>query len=183
MNSHKPAWSRDARTGPLRRYMDLVLFACEGLVCIIDERPSYEGQFTVVTPSELEERLVAMNVSYRNKTRAELPTWKRQEHDRQRAGRQDCMECVKEARFMGDPSDLKVQTFWAKHRRNKIFNFSPSTDPASYPALPPLPLGSFTGKTAEAGQAASLRSAVADDLQIYQPPTRKPRTNKLTLLD
>ena len=165
----KPAWSKDARTGPLRSYMQLRVFACEGLVCLIDERPGEkEGEYIVVTPHEMRERLDAINAPYRNQTRAQLPKWQRQEFDERTRGSQNCMECIKEAEFMGDPSDPVVQAFWARHRRSNTFKFSFSagSDLPRYPKLPALNYSD--GEPVPVGEPV-----VADHLKIHTPPRRK----------
>ena len=149
----KTAWAPGARTGPSRAYGDLRIFACEGLVCIVDERPGAdEGEFTAITPAEAQERIVALNEKYRGKGRMDIPESHRQRYDTRTQGSQNCMECIKEARDMGDPSDPAVRAFWAKHRRTSSVRvtFSPGSDPAGYPVLPPLPLGVVTGRTAPA---------------------------------
>ncbi len=182
----KPAWALAARTGPVREYVSLKVFACEGLICIIDERPGKtEGEYTIVTPLDLEERVRELNRKYRNKGRMDMPFWKRFEHDKEVRGSQNCTECIKEARAMGDPSDPAVQLFWARHRRSSTvrFNFSPRTDAKGYPSLPIVPLGKMTGRTAEIGAELALPAlTVRDDMHIHVPPKPKNRSG-LILLD
>lgn len=171
----KPAWSSDARTGPVRNYMNLKIFACEGLICIIDENPgAKEGEYTVVLPNDLERRVKAINEPYRGQTRIDLPVWKRQEFDAQVRGSQNCMECIKEARAMGDPSDERTQLWWEKHRRNSSFHFSFSagSNPEGYPTLPEIPLGNITGRTADVG--STIHDLVDSNVaHIHKPPRRK----------
>jgi hypothetical protein len=172
-----------ARTGPVRDYEKLKVFACEGLVCIVDERKGQtEGEYTVVLPDELEHRVKALNRPYRGQGRMDLPKWKRREYDIQKQGSQNCLEAIKEARAMGDPSQPEVQLFWARHRRNSTIRitFSSGSDPAGYPELPHVPLGKFTGKTA----AIDRELVPAINLQenhIHVPP--QPKRKKLILLD
>lgn len=135
----KPIWVTGGRTGQVRRFMDLTVFACEGLICVADNRLGQAGNsFTIVTPSEMEERVRAVARSYRNKNRMDLPEWKRREFDEQQQGAQNIVECIKEARAMGDPSDPRVQAFWSRHRRSNTvtLSFSDATDPAKFPKLP-----------------------------------------------
>ena len=150
----KPAWSASARTGPVRRFRSLVCFACEGLVVIIDERDgATEGDFTAVTPSDMEERLCALSRMYRNKTRSMLETAVRDTHDADRRGIANIAECVKEAREMGDPSDPRVQAYWARHRKKSgiVVPFSAGNDAAGYPQLPVAPAGIPTTRLPTAG--------------------------------
>lgn len=179
----KPAWTLGARTGPVREYEKLKVFACEGLVCIVDERTgNREGEYTVVLPDELEHRVKALNQPYRGQGRMDLPKWKREEYDAAQRGSQNCMEAVKEARAMGDPSQESVQLFWARHRRSSTvrLNFSAGSDPAGYPALPAVSLGKFTGKTAAVDHA--LVSAInLPENHIHVPP--RPNRKKLIVLD
>lgn len=124
--------------------MQLEIFACEGLICIADTRPGQDGNsFTIVTPSEMEERARVVASRYRNNTRMDVPAWKRREYDEQQQGIQNIMECIKEARAMGDPSDPQVQAFWSRHRRNRTVSltFSEATEPSHYPKLPKFGAG------------------------------------------
>ena len=169
----------------MRRYLELRVFACEGLVCIIDERPGKEAsQYTVVTPKDLEHRLRVLNKKYRNQTPAEMTTVQRERHRKRVHGSDELMECVKEARDMGDPSDPAVQAFWAKHRRNSTISMSArlgQTDREGYPVLPQLPVGPKTGRTAAAdGVLAQAGSSAVP--KIHRPPRRKNRKG-LVLLD
>lgn len=180
----KPAWATAGRTGPVRDYVDLKVFACEGLVVIIDERPGKtEGEYSVVTPTELEHRVKAINQPYRGQGRMDLPAWKRQEYDKQKNGSQNCLECIKEARHMGDPSDPKVQLFWATHRRSSTvrISFSAGADPAGYPQLPDVSLGKFTGRTASIDHELVTPPIQLPDNHIHVPP--KPKRRGLILLD
>lgn len=181
----KPAWVGSGRTGPVRHFVNLVVFACEGLICIIDERPGEsEGEYVVVLPDELDNRVKQLAKPYRNQTRMDLPSWKRREHDAQQRGFQDCKECIKEAKAMGDPSDVQVQAFWARHRRSSTvrISFSPGCDPAGYPSLPPLPLGKFTGKTASIdGELKFPSNTDSDFAKLHQPPRRKNRPGLILL--
>lgn len=137
----KPAWTVDARTGPVRYFGKLAIFACEGLICIIDERPGPQyGDVTMVTPAELQERLVAINRLYRNQTRAQRPVFQREAMDRERRGTEACLECIREAKEMGDPSDPRVQAYWARHRRRSSVLLGGS-DLSGYPRLPDIVSG------------------------------------------
>lgn len=180
----KPVWATAGRTGPVRDYVDLKVFACEGLVVIIDERPGKtEGEYSVVTPTELEHRIKEINQPYRNQGRMDLPAWKRQEYDKQKAGSQNCLECVKEARYMGDPSDPKVQLFWAtQRRRSKVrISFSAGSDPAGYPQLPDVSLGKMTGRMAAIDHELLTQQIIISENYIHVPP--KPKRRGLILLD
>lgn len=181
----KPAWAIGARTGPVRVFQFLKIFACEGLVCVIDERPGVkEGEYSVVTPSDLEHRIKAVDRPYRGQGRMDIPVWKRQEFDRQKQGCQNAMECIKEARAMGDPSDPSVQAFWQRHRRSSTIriNVSAGSDAGGYPTLPAVDLGPVTGRTAnDDGILKTVQLNPIPENHIHQPPRSK--RQKLILLD
>lgn len=171
----KPAWSVDARTGPVRKFMDLSVFACEGLICIIDERPGKdEGQANIVTPKELKERITAVNQPYRGKTRAQLDKFQRAQMDKRIQGAENCMECIREAREMGDPSDPKVQAYWQRHQRNSSVSLSAGCDAAGYPQLPTLGAG--------AGVIGSSvpQQNVTQGVKLHKKPVRKNRSGLIT---
>lgn len=170
----KPAWSLEARTGTLRNFQDLKIFACEGLICIIDERPQYHGECRVVTPHEFAQRVDAAGTPYRQQTRGDLPKWKRKEHDKQLAELQGCLDAIKEAKAQGDPSDPAVQAWWQRHRRNSTIKFSSGTSAAGYPTLPPLPMG--VGVSILGGEATNSPTKLFDILDhspVHTPPRRR----------
>lgn len=172
----KPTWAHDARTGPVRSYLTLKLFACEGLICIVDERPgAHEGEYTVVTPDELAYRVRELSRKYRGKGRMDLETaWQRQEHDAKVNGSQACMECIREAKDMGDPSDPRVQLYWQRHRRvsSVRISFSPGSDPAGYPNLPQVSKGKNLG---------NYDLPVAPVPTIHRRPQKKNRSGLIIL--
>lgn len=147
----KPTWAINARTGPIRNWQSLKIFACEGLICVIDERPGKnEGQYLVLTPSDLDERVKALMRPYRNqKIPSASDRVARSRHQQWINGANNCRECIKEARHMGDPSDPAVQAWWSRHRRDTTVkvSFSAGADAVGYPTLPAIPRGNKTGKT------------------------------------
>ena len=182
----KPAWTIGARSGPVRNYQDLRLMACEGLVCIIDERLTTpeDERYTVVTPSELEHRIKSVDRPYRDQGRMDLPAWKRPIFDQQKQGCQNATECIKEAREMGDPSNPVVQLFWAKHRRTSTVRvrFSAGSDAAGYPELPALDRGPVTGRTTrDDGILPTVQINPVPEHHIHQAPRSKRR--QIVLLD
>jgi len=178
----KPAWAIGARTGPVRSFKDLKVFACEGLICIVDEREGQNDEFVVILPSEAVERAKALNEKYRGRTRAQYPQWQRTEMDRVRNGSENALECVREAKHMGDPSDPRVRAFWTRHRRSSsiVVKFSPGADPAGYPKLPPLPRGKVTGKTVAADKQMTPGD-LAGGIVIHQRPRKKQRPGLINL--
>jgi len=172
--AQKPAWSAQARTGPVRKFKSLSVFACEGLVVVIDERPGkLEGDYTPVLPNEMMVRIQALRQPYRNKTPAMMTTEQRVNYYSHRSGIAGILECIKEARHMGDPSDPQVQDFWARHYRRSSVGGGidrKSTDAAGYPVLPTLPRGKDTGKTVLPDGNYSL----------HRPPVRKNKTGIIT---
>lgn len=175
----KPAWAQAGRTGPVHRYMDLVVFACEGLICVIDERPQFAGKASIVTPSDMETRIKEINrgLGRRGNNKASLSKGGQQDWDKIKSGCEELKLAIQEARDMGDPSDPAVQDWWRRHRRiSSVTGVSAGTDAAGYPPLPPLPLGKFTGRTTEQGTAAKTAIAnakAAGGQELYRPPQRK----------
>lgn len=121
-----PIWAGiGGKTGPSRRYKDLILFACEGMVCVVDQRKGDKfGDFVCVHPAEMYKRAHAIVKTYRNQNKAELTQWQRQEHEQNIAGANAILECVKEAKDMGDPTDPRVQAYWKQHGRNRSVSVS-----------------------------------------------------------
>lgn len=155
-----PTWTKSGRTGPVRRFGKLAVFACEGQIVLIDERPNKKDECVVMSIDTFRERLNAVTAKYRNRTPAEWPKWKRQEILRDQQQAADCEECIKEAKHMGDPNDPQVQAFWTRHRRSTTIKF---TDPI----LPDLPTGKFTGKT------------LVPDVNIVPTHIHRPATRKV----
>lgn len=120
---HHPAWTMGARTGPIRRFRQMVWFACEGLIALYDERKPAED-YTVVTPDEFLERAAALNAFGKKEGRHDGPKWMRQESRQNIQAAADMHESVKEAKQMGDPSDPEVQAFWSRHRRSNTVSMS-----------------------------------------------------------
>lgn len=188
----KPAWSNGGRTGEVRRFQNLVIFACEGLIAVCDERPQYEGEFTVVTPADMQRRIKACDQPYRNQTRSELLPWQRQEYDQIKQGCAAVAECIKEAKDMGDPSDPAVQSWWRRHRRQSTVSLSAGTDIKGYPKLPDIDLGRDTGRRAEVDGQARLvngrhakhhppQPKLSGGKLIHTPPRKKNRSGLIEL--
>lgn len=175
MPSAKPAWTIGSRTGKVRKFQDLSVFACEGLICIIDERPGDKcGECKIITPAEAVERAKALNIPYRGETRADIPKRMREKHDAIVRGSQSVMECVKEAKRMGDPSDPKVQEYWRRHRSNSTVSMSFSDKTFHNPVNP-----AGRQKPFDANLATQLPAAPQVPL-VFTPPRRK-TLNKLIL--
>lgn len=163
----KPAWASGGRTGQIRRFMGLAVFACEGMVVVIDEREGEDEDCSIVSISEMLERIRTLKRPYRNKTKAQLSVEQRRFYDQRRRGIENVYECCREARNMGDPTDPRVQAFWAKHsRRSRVATTPPRNDPAGYPVLPTLPRGRDIGTTVRP-------DGTYGGPTLYQPPRRK----------
>ena len=126
MAGAKPAWAHDARTGPVREYLDQAIFACEGMLVVIDHRPTakQEGECVVLDCATAEERAKELQKDYRGQTRAQQPRGLQNLWTRRVQGCQNIMECVKEAKAMGDPTDPKVQEFWRRHKTFRIAGYA-----------------------------------------------------------
>jgi len=178
----KPAWAIGARQGPLRRHKRMVFFACEGLIAMYDERNPEEEVYLVVTPGEFEERAHGLG-TWANEMGKGDEKWMKQEARMGKQAANDMLETVKEARYMGDPSDPAVRAFWARHRRNSSIQISLSagSNPEGYPELPDVDRGPNTGRTADPGEP--LGTVLDDPNRVHKPPRRKPRGGVLIMDD
>jgi hypothetical protein len=177
--TQKPAWSIGARQGPLRRHKQLVFFACEGLLAMYDERENkQEHEYCVITPAEALERVRALG-QFAKQIAADDSPWMREEARLCEKAANDLSETIKEARFMGDPSDPAIQAYWTKHRRNATVSLSAGSDAAGYPQLPSLPRGKFTGRTATPDAVRDAVAANASHVRLHRPPRKKNRTGLL----
>ena len=182
---NKPAWSAGARQGPLRRHKQLVFFACEGLIALLDEREKAQQAdevYSIMTPSSFAERATAL-ASFAKKVRASDAPWQRQEGRDMGRAALDMEETIKEARDMGDPSDPAVQAYWAKHRTNRVIKFhgfelgAPTKTVTQMAAEAPR-----TGRDATATlDAEGLAQMQQQARTIYKPPQRKRPVKKLIL--
>lgn len=125
MAGSKPAWAHDARTGPVRDYIDQKVFACEGMVVVIDHRPGATlGECVVLDCSTAASRVSELRKDYRGQTRAQQPQRMRDLWTQRLRGCQNIMECVKEAKAMGDPTDPQVQAFWKRHNSLRVAGYA-----------------------------------------------------------
>lgn len=173
----KPAWALTARTGPVRKYKDLSFFACEGLIAVHDDR---DGSYTAVTPDDFTKRVEMLEKkSKKAKADCELTPSQRQYRRSVVQFAADMTEAVKEAKYMGDPSDPQVMAFWQRQRKNSTVRLSAGSDAAGYPDLPEIPLGNITGRTA----AVDGQLSTADVPTIHTPPRRKNRSGLILAAD
>jgi hypothetical protein len=125
MAGGKPAWADDARTGPVRSYLEQRIFACEGMIVVIDHRPTEDlGECVVLDCNTAVERVKALQKDYRGQTRAQQPQRMRDLWTQRLNGCQNILECVKEARQMGDPTDPQVQAFWKRHNSLRVAGYA-----------------------------------------------------------
>jgi hypothetical protein len=172
---NRPTWSAHARTGQTRRHKKLVFFACEGLIMLYDERKP-EEDYNVILPADFERRATELARFGRECAAADSSRAMREEGRECIAGADDMIACVREARFMGDPSDPAVQAFWARHRpgHKSTVSLRAGSDAAGYPEFPEIERGKNTGRTvAVDGQAALVDESIA--LRLHRPPRRKKR--------
>lgn len=131
----KKKWFEGARTGPSRYFFRMRVFACEGMIAIIDERDGDdEGDCKVIPPDQFRQRVYSLSRPYRKQTPSEMTPWQRERYLAQVRSLQGMLECIKEAKDMGDPTSLEVRQFWMKQRgRSKVSFSSPYAD---FPAIP-----------------------------------------------
>ncbi len=172
-----PNWTQGARQGELRRYMQLVFFACEGYVVLYDERHP-EEDYNVLTCEEMKHHAEALRDMGVDMVKAENKASTRELGRTYLAGADNMLRSVAEAKEMGDPNDPAVAAFWARHRNRKSrVSLHAGIDAGGYPALPEVSLGKFTGRTAEPGMAATEFTGP----RIRQPARRKQNNKKLIL--
>lgn len=169
---------RPPRTGKVYKFKTITFYAIEGLVAIHDERPLavLEGKdYTVHLPADIIERAQVLADYGRNLQASPKPEVREDGRVFTMAAR-EMLEAVKEAKFMGDPSDPAVQEYWAKHHKRPTVSIG-SSKRSGYPELPPLPKGQLTGRTAlpDTAQTDKLAGQVANALQqqLRKLPKRK----------
>ena len=171
----KPGWAVVGRCGTQYRHKDLVFFACEGLIAVCDERKHIKDdeRYTVIFPDELTERMQAL-ADFSEPFKSAPEAWQREEYRVCQAAAQAAKDCVKEAKYMGDPSDPAVQAFWRLHRpgHKSRVSLSAGTNASGYPELPKLSRGQTTGRTAEGVPLTS----VTGEMLVHKPARRKNRS-------
>jgi len=180
----KPAWATNARQGPLRRHKQLVFFACEGLIALCDERESSQETgdvYEVLMPDDFEYRARGL-ADFARKAKASHKPWQRQEAAEMKKAAQDMLETVKEAKFMGDPSDPQVTAFWQRHKRNSrvAFNFEHG---AAKKSLDEMNRDApNTGRTAVPTLDGQDLDRIRDQAnKIRRKPVKKPRKGHIIL--
>jgi len=166
----------DGRKGPSRHFKQQRFFACEGLVVIIDERATRtdengklieEGDVQVLLPREFRARCKAFLKTYRDKTYSEHTPTRRGEIKLWHKQLVEGYETVKEAQEMGDPSDPRVQEYWAKHHGKPYVSLT------SLPTLDTiLKVGNQTAKNvgiASSGTMTAVSSAPITKLTQLAP--------------
>lgn len=169
------SWAAGHRTGPIRRFRQLVWYACEGLIALHDEGDAQET-FRVMTPSEFKERGKAIENFAKKVPRTGATAWQRQESQEMLKAAALMDESIKEATEMGDPSDPKVQAFWARHRRNSTISMSAG---CSYEHG--LPKKTLEQIAADSPGDRTMTVAASDQLQLRKLPQKKPRKGSLIL--
>ena len=125
MAGSKTAWSNDGPTGPVRDYIDQKVFACEGMVVVIDHRPGKNlGECVVLDCATATDRVKELQKDYRGQTRAQQPRGMQDLWTKRLRGCQNILDCVKEAKMMGDPADPQVQAFWKRHNTFRIAGYA-----------------------------------------------------------
>lgn len=166
----KSAWDT-WRCGPPRVYGHLTYYACEGLIVVEDSR---DGSTTQIKPDDFELRAQMLGYSA-SRTKFGWLAWERPEKARQRAAANQMLECVKEARDMGDPSDQRVQEHRMRHRRSQAVSLAPRTDAQGYAGLPAMPQGKGAANYV---QPDHILLPGGGKHAVYRPPER--RTTILT---
>lgn len=135
---------KDARKGPSRKFVQQRFFACEGLICIVDERATRidqsgkaveEGDCKVLTPKDFLVRVKAFMRTYRNMKLREMPAGQKHFFTQYQAGAVGGMEAINEAKEMGDPSDPAVQAYWARHRGKPYVSMCSLPDVSNLPKV------------------------------------------------
>lgn len=101
------------RCGPKRKFKSLDIFAYDGMVVIVDK----EGNIDWLTATDAYIRAVAVynEWGYKGRNLAEERPARRQDWKETQAACENLVQCAKEAKEMGDPTDPVVQAFRSRH--------------------------------------------------------------------
>jgi hypothetical protein len=95
------------------------------MVVVIDHRPGKTlGECAVLDCATAEDRVKELQKDYRGQTRAQQPRGMQELWTKRLRGCQNILECVKEAKMMGDPADPQVQAFWKRHNTFRIAGYA-----------------------------------------------------------
>lgn len=169
-----PFWVKQVRTTKMRKFQDLTYYACEGLIALHDAR---DDSFECLTPNDFETHVKAL-AKHVEGMQASDKAYERDMHAMCRRAIPEMYEVLQEARYMGDPSDPRVQAYWAKHRdRKSKVSLSSGSNLDGYPQLPYISRGPNTGKTAATdGQLPATP-------QPRKLPRKKPRSGLILPAD
>ena len=170
----------DGRQGPSRYFGKMRFFACEGMIVIMDERPTRmvwqgrkeveveEGDCKIVAPNDFKNILnnLAQALKYRNKTDAELPQWRRSVRKKLRSELQAALLAVAEAKAQGDPTDPKVQAYWSKHYGRNATLVTSLLDMTSLPETTAETALAKPATVREAKAAAAVEAQVKEQQQL-----------------
>ena len=125
----KPTWSNKGRTGPTYGYRQLEWFACEGMIVMMDNRPTTaDGERTTVHTADD----FATRAYYFSRMASARPQikyqWQRQKLQEILGAVNDIQSAVQDAKRMGDPDDPAVQSWWQRHYRNGSPRKQPGTE-------------------------------------------------------
>lgn len=169
---------RPPRMGKHYKFKTITFYAIEGLIAMHDDRPLAvleNKDYTVHLPADIVERAQSLADYGRNLQASPKPEVREDGRLFTRAAN-EMLAAVKEAKFMGDPSDPDVQEYWSKHHKRPTISIG-SSKRTGYPELPPLPKGQLTGRTAlpDTAQTDKLAGQVANALQqqLRKLPKRK----------
>lgn len=129
---------------------------------MMDERPTRtelknrqevvveEGDCKIVPPDEFKHivKSISQSLQYRNKTDAEFSAARRQVRKRLRNQLDAALLAVAEAKAQGDPTDPKVQAYWAKHYGRTAVLITNQIDMSALPPLPAKDMGTAIAKPA-----------------------------------
>jgi hypothetical protein len=95
------------------------------MVVVIDHRPGKNlGECVVLDCATATDRVRELQKDYRGQTRAQQPRGMQELWTKRLRGCQNILECVKEAKMMGDPADPQVQAFWKRHNTFRIAGYA-----------------------------------------------------------
>jgi hypothetical protein len=161
----------NARCGKVYYHKDLAFWACEGIIVVQDQRPD-KHDFKTLFVKDFEQRRDELKHLVRD-YRLGTP-WQRKEYKLVIQACADMDECIKEAKYMGDPTSPEFEAHFMKHRSRigtTSVKLSAGSDPAGYPELPQLPRGQF--RPDRQVPPDLTQADVAGAIKLHQPPRRK----------
>ena len=158
-----------------------------GMISCTDNRdtPEGRGSKTWMQPEQLRERLTAVGYARKRKRDGQYDRIRRDENPHELKTFDLLWDLSLAADHFGCPLDQTVRDFKLRHKRGAeqiLRKLMEQPHPGLF--LPDMPLGEITGRTAVPDRSLADRvladCALAGNVEIYRPATKKPRTALFT---